>query len=224
MCGNLSDIAINAAGTIIYQDRDDNFDITTTADAVFVLIFDGNRNLDLGPKVSGNRNNYSMKTFNRRIYTVPGFFSDISEVIRHPHLAMSALWGTSLTAHFRQRLMLAVTAVHGCRYCSYLHTREALRAGLSQEEVNVLLSGMIENVPADEAKAILYAQHWADNSGKPDPEAHANLIQTYGLEKTRVIEMALLLIRIGNLSGNSFDYLLFRLSRGRFGLTKRDQE
>ena len=165
-----------------------------------------------------------MKNFKRRIYSISGFFHDIFAVLKNPILALSAMWGTSLSPPFRQRLMLAVTAVNGCRYCTYLHTREALRAGLSQEEINYLLGGIIENVPRNEAKAILYAQHWADNNEKPDLEAQADFIETYGVEKSRVIEMALLLIRIGNLTGNSFDFCLFKISRGQWGLLERDRK
>ena len=30
--------------------------------------------------------------------------------------------------------MLAVTSVEGCRYCSYFHSKLALKGGISQEE------------------------------------------------------------------------------------------
>ena len=158
-----------------------------------------------------------MKSFRRRTYSISGIFHDIFSVLKNPVLAFCAMWGTSLSAAFRQRLMLSVTAVNGCRYCTYFHTREALHAGLSQEEIDYLLGGVIDNVPGNEAKAILYAQHWADNNGKPDLEAQADFIETYGVEQSGVISMALLLIRIGNLTGNTFDYFLYKISRGRWG-------
>ena len=140
--------------------------------------------------------------------------------MKNPALALKALWGTSLSTQFRQRLMLTVTAVNGCRYCTYLHTREALHAGLTSEEIETLLGGVIKNVPTDEIKAILYAQYWADNDAKPDSGTRADLIATYGIENSRLIEMALLLIRIGNLCGNTFDYFLFRLSFGKWGIAE----
>ncbi len=160
------------------------------------------------------------KIFKRRIYSATEFFHDIFTVLTSPALALSAMWGASLSAPFRQRLMLAVTAVNGCRYCTYLHTREALRVGLSQREINYFLSGHIENVPDNEAKAVLYAQYWADNNARPDFNVQANFIKTYGVKKSKVIEMALLLIRIGNLVGNSLDYFLFKISNGQWGVGK----
>lgn len=35
--------------------------------------------------------------------------------------------------------MLAVTQVNGCRYCSYVHARMALQAGLSEQEIRTVL-------------------------------------------------------------------------------------
>lgn len=158
-----------------------------------------------------------MKPFKRRIYSLPAFILDIVTVAIHPKLFFDAMWGSSISATFRQRLMLAVTSVNGCRYCTYLHTREALRAGLSQDEISALLKGTFDHAPEHETKAILYAQHWADNNGKPDAQVRATIYESYGEKNTEVIEMALLLIRIGNLAGNSLDYLLFQISRGRWG-------
>lgn len=163
-----------------------------------------------------------MDTFKRRIYSVSDFSYDILAVLKQPGLALGVLWGVSLPRRFRERLYLAVVAVNRCRYCTYLHTRSALHAGLSPDDVNRLLTGSIEDVPIDEAKALLYAQHWADNHGQPEAQARADLISTYGPKQSRAIEMALLLIQIGSLSGNSFDALLFRLSGGRWGLDKSE--
>ena len=164
-----------------------------------------------------------MTRFKRRTYTASGFFRDIITVIIHPVLALGVLWGFSLPPRFRERLYLAVIAVNGCRYCTYLHTRSALQAGLSREDVNFLLSGVAGNVPLEEAKALLYAQHWADKLGRPEAQAREALIAAYGATQARAIEMALVLIQIGSLSGNSFDYFLYRLTCGRLGLTLRDE-
>jgi AhpD family alkylhydroperoxidase len=163
-----------------------------------------------------------MNKFKRRTYSVPEFFHDIFSVLKNPALALGVLWGDALPHRFRERLYLAVIAVNGCRYCTYLHTRSALHAGLSPDDVHRLLGGIMQDVPIDEAKAVLYAQHWADSNGRPDADARAVLVETYGAEQSKAVEMTLLLIRIGSLSGNSFDACLFCLSRGRWGLTKAE--
>lgn len=119
---------------------------------------------------------------------------------------------------FRERLMLAVTAVNGCKYCSYAHTKQALKTGMSQEEVELLLSGSITNCPEDEHIALIYAQYWAESNARPDSDAIDKLKEVYGEEKTQAIELILRMIRMGNLSGNTWDYFLYRISFGKLGI------
>ena len=112
--------------------------------------------------------------------------------------------------------MLAVTGVNGCRYCSYLHAKQAIKSGVGEGEIRRLLSGEFQGCPEDEALAIIYAQHWAESNAHPDPEATRKLREKYGLEKAEAIHLVLSMIRLGNLLGNSLDYLLYRLSLGRW--------
>jgi len=114
--------------------------------------------------------------------------------------------------------MLAVTAVNGCRYCSYFHTKQALKSGITVEEIKGLLAGDIANCPPDEAIAVFYAQHWAESNAHPDPEAFQRLQQTYGHQRTEAIHLILRMIRIANLLGNSWDYLIYCISFGRKGV------
>ena len=124
----------------------------------------------------------------------------------------------SLISHaFRERLMLAVTSVYGCRYCTWAHTGAALRRGIGREEIAGLLVGSVESCPEGELVALLYAQHWADSDASPDAEAVARLVQEYGTERAAAIDAILHMIRIGNLWGNSWDRLAHRVSGGRWG-------
>ena len=43
----------------------------------------------------------------------------------------------------------------------------------------------------------------------------------YGDDAVRAIEYVLHMIRVSNLSGNTFDYILYRLSFGRLGLPRK---
>jgi AhpD family alkylhydroperoxidase len=122
---------------------------------------------------------------------------------------------------FRERLMLVVTEVNGCRYCSYGHSMAALKAGVPQEQIDVLSKGSIPvGAPHEEKVALLYAQHWAENDARPNPEAVKQLLESYGKEKAQAINLLLRMIRVGNLLGNSGDYLLFRLSFWLLGVRK----
>ena len=163
-----------------------------------------------------------MDELNKRVYSVSGLFRDIFKLLKSPGLAVGVLWGNSLPPRFRERLSLAVISVTRCRFCAHHHTREALQCGLSQDDVNHLLGGVFEKAPLDEAKALLYARHWTEQNGRPDSRAQAELFEIYGEKKSRAIEMMLLLVRIGSLSGNTIEYFLHRLSGGRWGGSKAE--
>jgi AhpD family alkylhydroperoxidase len=155
--------------------------------------------------------------FNKRTYKNPKeLFSDLLFPIRNGRRLKQAKKQGLITDAFQERLMLAVTAVHGCRYCSYFHAKQALKSGISSQEISQLLAGDVANCPQEEAVAVIYAQHWAESDAHPDPEAYRKLQQTYGAKKTEAINLALRMIRVGNLMGNSWDYLLYCLSFGRW--------
>jgi AhpD family alkylhydroperoxidase len=150
-----------------------------------------------------------------------GFFADMWFITRNMPMMIRVMTAGLVSNPFRERLMLAVTAVYGCRYCSWIHTGEALKSGVDQEEIAGLLAGSVDNCPEDEAIALLYAQHWADSDAKPDPKATRRLEEAYGPEKARVITLILHMNRLGNLSGNSLDRFLHRISFGRLGKTEQ---
>ncbi len=102
---------------------------------------------------------------------------------------------------FVERIMLAVTEVNGCAICAYGHTQMALKQGFTQAEISAFLSGDSTYVTAEEATAIIFAQHYADTKGHVDPLAYAEVVQTYGEEKTRIILAAIQMMMIGNIAG-----------------------
>jgi AhpD family alkylhydroperoxidase len=155
--------------------------------------------------------------FKKRVYgSWSEFFADLLFILRNVNLIIRAYWGGVMPAAFRERLMVAVTAVYGCRFCTWFHTREALRGGLDRGEIVGLLSSTVGSCPEEEAIALAYAQHWAECNANPDSEAVQRLEQAYGTEKAKALNAVLRLVRCGNLTGNSLDYLLYRISFGRW--------
>ncbi|MGD2104986.1 MAG: carboxymuconolactone decarboxylase family protein [Anaerolineae bacterium] len=154
-----------------------------------------------------------MDSFRRRIYPSLGdLWRDVQAILSQRHL-LGPERG-SVDPAFRERLMLAVTAVNGCRYCSYVHARHALSEGISAEEIDLLSEGTFEGSPSDEVPALLYAQHWAEAEGNPDPAARASVERVYGADRLERIELTIKMIRVANLLGNTFDYVLYRLCLG----------
>ena len=145
------------------------------------------------------------------------FFKDFWFLAKNSENIRKTMKSGIISHGFRERLMLAVTAVNGCKYCSYFHAKQALKSGLSQSEIDTLLSGNIAVCPEEENIALLYAQHWAESDARPDSDAVNKLKEVYGDEKAQAIELILRMIRMGNLSGNTWDYFMYRISFGRLG-------
>jgi AhpD family alkylhydroperoxidase len=162
-----------------------------------------------------------MNRSERRIYHGLGeLLTDLRIIMSRRKEIRSLMRGEVIAPAFRERLMLVVTAVHRCRYCSYAHAREALSRGVSQAEIEALGKGMFEGSPSEEVPALLYAQHWAEANGEPEASVREQVVTRYGEQAVEMMELALRMIRVGNLAGNTFDYVLHRVSFGRRGVWK----
>lgn len=126
------------------------------------------------------------------------------------HFARLRARGRQLT----ERIMLAVTEVNGCALCAHGHTRFALEAGVSGDEIRELLGGVADTVPDAELPAIVFAQHYADTRGNPDHHVWRNLVEVYGEEQAVGILGTARIIMWGNAVGIPWSSLLSRL-RGR---------
>ena len=149
--------------------------------------------------------------FAKRFFTLPtfavsarGLFAQANEL--HATLARQALPRT-----LSEKIMLAVTRVNGCRYCSYAHARLALQAGVSETELCDLLTGEFGHIPPHERTALLFAQHYAEQGDRYDAGAWQKLEDTYGADAARDVLVHIRLITFANLYGNTFDALLERL-------------
>ena len=106
-----------------------------------------------------------------------------------------------ISQQFIERMQLAVTEVNGCAACSYAHTTMALREGMSNDEISSFLSGGVDYIKLEEAKAIIFAQHFADSRGYPEKEAYEAIIKEYGQDKSRIILSAVQMMITGNMFG-----------------------
>lgn len=152
--------------------------------------------------------------FYKKIYTVREGYTALYKGLRtYKYLKRNKKSG-QMSMHFIERIMLAVTEVNGCEVCAYGHTKIALEQGMSDEEIQMLLSGTIKNIPQDEAKAVIFAQHYADTKGNPTKESWDRIVEAYGIEKALGILGAIRMIMIGNSYGIAFSALRSRM-RGK---------
>ena len=150
-------------------------------------------------------------TFNKRIFTLSTFAASARDLFAHLDELHSAFTQHRLSRAFSEKIMLAVTQVNGCRYCSYAHTRLALQAGVSEAELHDLLMGEFSHIPAHELIAVLFAQHYAEQADHYEAAAWQRLQDTYGVEVASDILTHIRVITFANLYGNTFDALLERL-------------
>lgn len=87
----------------------------------------------------------------------------------------------------------------------------ALRQGMSNEEISSFLSGADNFVKPEEAKAILFAQHFADSRGFPKKYAFDAVIKEYKSEEAQIILSACQVMIAGNMYGIPYSAFQSRL-------------
>lgn len=153
-----------------------------------------------------------MKTvYGKGRYSLTELYRILYLALRSGKYLLRAKKRHSIALPFKERLMLAVTEVNHCVMCSYEHTKIALEAGLSNEEITALLKGDLGNVPKKEFPAILFAQHYADKRGYPSREAWRKTQNIYGEERAKDILGIIRGIMLGNALGIAFGSLKGRV-------------
>ena len=89
--------------------------------------------------------------------------------------------------------------------------RYAAQQGLSDTEISSLLRGEISYATADEAPALVVAQHYAEEQGHPEEDMVRRLEATYGSEMAQDLLVYMRLVMVTNLVGNTIDALWSRI-------------
>ncbi len=150
--------------------------------------------------------------FKKRIFTPKTFTLSLIGLVAGLPGSIASRLRKGISHAFAEMLRLATTSVNGCRYCSYVHSKIAMRAGITREEIDLLLKGEIGGeIDSKEAPGLLFAQHYAEYGGKPDKAMISRLIEIYGDKLAKDIITFVREIQFANLSGNTFDAFLSRL-------------
>lgn len=159
----------------------------------------------------------------KRTLTRGDFFRTVAGAAISTPVLIAALFRPKTSAALREKVMLGVASVTDCRYCQWGHTHWAMAHGVSLEEVNQILGQQIEALQAKdpaEAAAILFAQHYAEELDRFDPESIENLRKYYSDAQVAEILAYVRAITLGSLTGNTIDAFLDRFRKGR-GLRSR---
>lgn len=150
---------------------------------------------------------HKYKKFGKKLYSIKESYWISYNGIRTMKYMLKAKKNNELNSKFIERIMLAVTEVNDCAVCSYAHTKRALESGMSSEEIQKLLSGIMDDIPDEEVAAVMFAQHYADTRGNPTPESWQRIVEVYGISRARGILGSIRTIMIGNtygIAGSSF--------------------
>ncbi len=141
------------------------------------------------------------KIVGRRLYSIKESYVITYVAFRSMPKLRYAKKHDLLSQQLIERIMLSVTEVNGCDICSYAHTKMALEAGMTNEEIQKMLGGIKDNVPPDEMPAVMFAQHYADCRGRPSKESWERVVEVYGLPKANGILSSIRIIMMGNAYG-----------------------
>lgn len=142
-------------------------------------------------------------------------FGELYQALVYIPRAVQILIGNNKNKNFSpkfiERLQLAVTEVNGCPACSYQHTKLALKQGMSNEEILSFLSGGDDFIIPEEAKAIMFVQHFAEARGFPKKYAYDAIVKEYGAQEAEIILSAAQMMIAGNIYGIPYSAFQSRL-------------
>ena len=155
-----------------------------------------------------------MQLSGKKLFSVIELFQIMTLAFRSIPLLKRAKAAGKMDKAFLERIMLAVTEVNGCAMCSYYHTKVALEEGFSAEEIRAMLGGSFADVPQVQLGGVLFAQHYADERGKPTRESWARIVEEYSEVGAYGILAVTRMIMMGNAVGIPSGSFLLRF-RGK---------
>ncbi|MGA8050132.1 MAG: carboxymuconolactone decarboxylase family protein [Burkholderiales bacterium] len=154
----------------------------------------------------------------KRTLTRANFLRTVADAAASAPVLLGALVRPRISAALREKVMLGVTSVTDCRYCQWGHSHWAMAHGVPLEEVNQILGQQIESLQARdpaEAAAILFAQYYAENLDRLDPQSIEDLRRYYSDAQLAEILAYVRAITLGSLAGNTLDAFLDGFRRDR---------
>ncbi len=150
--------------------------------------------------------------FDKRIFTAGILIKDLGFLSYKLPQIIGALRNKRISKVFIEKIMIVVSAVNGCTYCTWFHAQRAVSCGISEEEIKNMLNLQFQaDASHFEILGLLYAQHYVEMNRNPDNEMTVKLFEYYGDKTARHIILFIRMIFFGNLLGNTFDAFLSKL-------------
>ncbi len=142
------------------------------------------------------------KSNQQRFVSLPMVYRYMNDLFMHIGGVFQAEFRHEIDKSCKERIMLAVTHVNGCRLCSYAHAKIALEVGIDSDEITGILDGEFHDVPEEQYVAILFAEHYAETMGSPSDKSVSRLLTYYGRQKASAVIANIRMIMVGNVYGN----------------------
>jgi AhpD family alkylhydroperoxidase len=152
-----------------------------------------------------------MKKTPKHVHTLDTFWRGYAEMIHPAPEQRASMRSERIDKSFLEEIELVVSRVNGCRTCTYVHSANALREGLSDRELEELLALDLGHFPAERAIAFAFAQHYAESGGQPDLAAESRFRDYYGPQRSQDILAHLRFIQFSSVTGATIQALLSRL-------------
>lgn len=155
---------------------------------------------------SGPPSRESVEGFRKRRHSIRSFLAGSSWVVRNLPRLVRATRTNRVDDRFREKILLAVTAANECRYCARFHTSMASSVGVDDETIDRILDADIEAaVLESEQPALLFALHYAETDGDPDPRMLAAVEAAYDPATAADIVAFTRAMHFANVLGNTVD-------------------
>ncbi|HSH27134.1 MAG TPA: carboxymuconolactone decarboxylase family protein [Wenzhouxiangella sp.] len=153
--------------------------------------------------------------YDKRIFSPTTLLRDLGFLITSLPALFGAVRNQEIGRVLMGKIMMVVTAVNGCTYCTWFHAKQAVTSGMSDDEIRKTFDLQFEASASEhELPALLFAQHYAETNREPDPMMEERLDTFYGDKTADDIMLLIRMIFFGNLLGNTFDAFPSRL-KGR---------
>ena len=141
-----------------------------------------------------------------------GFFSEMLSFAAQLPTIYKIWQKHEIEAGFREELMLAVSTMNDCKYCTWGHHEWAHAAGISDEELDHIEHGDPEGIERAKWVAISYVVTFVSSEYKDIPDELVQEMQAnYTANEIKEIELVARIMDIANRGANTWDAMLSRL-------------
>ncbi len=150
------------------------------------------------------------QTFNKRIYTPKLYITDLFFICSNFFRIIKVSREKEIR-ELMDKILLVVTGINNCKYCTWIDAKIALNDGIDKENVlHILRQNFHTDANKKELPALIYAQNFTETNRHPEAKIVKNLYNTYGEETADKVKLAVRVVTFGNMYFNTWLAVLSR--------------